>query len=337
MNILLLPIGKRAYLVEYFKEALGDGGKVYASNTGIEQAFFAADQYFITPPMHAPDYKDAILQYCIKHSINAVIPLSDLNLPVLSKAKPEFLSHGISVIVADADIIDVCNDKWLTYQFMKSKNINTPETFLTKEDFLESVKAGRSRFPVIIKPRFGVGTFGVFQAENVEEIDLYLAVSEKLFMKSYLKSSLPEGLEHPIILQEKITGQEYGMDVVNDLKGNYKTTFIKKKIGILNGETNPTIFEDVELIKNLGKQIGEAVKHLGDCNVDCMHTGEEVFALDINPRFGGCYPYSQLAGANVPRAIVAWLRGEEPNAADLKVRIGTYCYKENVAKIGRMI
>lgn len=33
MNILLTSAGRRTYLVEYFKKALGGQGKVYASNS----------------------------------------------------------------------------------------------------------------------------------------------------------------------------------------------------------------------------------------------------------------------------------------------------------------
>jgi carbamoyl-phosphate synthase large subunit len=336
MNILLLPVGKRAYLIEFFKKALGNSGEVHVSNTEVAPAFFAADKYFVSPSIYSHDYKDAILQYCLQNNIAAVIPLSDLNLPVFSRAKPEFLSHGIMVISADADIIDACNDKWKTYQYMNSHNINTPKTYLTKDDFLESVTKGECTFPVMVKPRFGVGTFGVFEAENEDEIDLYLTASEKLLKKSYLKNSFPVGLQHPIILQEKMHGEEYGLDVVNDLKGNYRATFIKHKLGIINGESNPIVFEDIEAIRKVGKQIGDTLKHIGNCNVDCFYSGEQVFILDINPRFGGCYPYSQLAGANVPKAIVRWLQGEEPDTSDLAVRFGTYCYKDNVAKIGRM-
>ena len=337
MNILLLPTGKRLYLVEFFQKALGGRGEVHASNTELSPALFAADKYFLTPPMYSADYKDVILQYCIEHAVHAVIPLSDLNLPVLSLAKSEFLSHGIKIIVADYHIVDICNDKWQSYQFMKSKNVNTPATFLTKDDFLQSVRKGLSTFPVMVKLRFGAGAFGVYEAENESEIDLYMSVSEKLLKKSYLKNSIPTNMQPLALLQEKIQGYEYTLDVVNDLAGNYRTTFIKKKLGILNGEANPVVFEDVEIIKTLGKQIGEALKHVGDCNVDCILSGEQVYVLDLNPRFGGCYPYSQLAGANLPRAIVAWLHGEEPETSDLTVRTGTYCYKENVAKIGRMV
>ena len=33
--------------------------------------------------------------------------------------------------------------------------------------------------------------------------------------------------------------------------------------------------------------------------------------LELNPRFGGGFPFSYEAGVNLPKAIMMWLRGEE--------------------------
>lgn len=32
--------------------------------------------------------------------------------------------------------------------------------------------------------------------------------------------------------------------------------------------------------------------------------------LELNPRFGGGFPFSYEAGVNMPRAIIQWVRGE---------------------------
>jgi carbamoyl-phosphate synthase large subunit len=42
----------------------------------------------------------------------------------------------------------------------------------------------------------------------------------------------------------------------------------------------------------------------------------------MNPRFGGGYPFSHVAGANLPAALIAWVKGETPDTSWLKVNKG---------------
>lgn len=51
-----------------------------------------------------------------------------------------------------------------------------------------------------------------------------------------------------------------------------------------------------------------------DCDV-LVTGGGRISVLELNPRFGGGYPYSHVAGANIPAAIVSWPKAEiqDPN------------------------
>ena len=65
LHILLTSVGRRGYLVKYFKDALGDEGKIYAANSIKCSAFVYADQTVITPLIY--DEKDIkfLKDYCI--------------------------------------------------------------------------------------------------------------------------------------------------------------------------------------------------------------------------------------------------------------------------------
>ena len=50
MNILFTSVGRRSYLVQYFKGVLGDSGEVHVANSSpVSPAFLVADKSVVTP------------------------------------------------------------------------------------------------------------------------------------------------------------------------------------------------------------------------------------------------------------------------------------------------
>src|SRR5690606_21845147 len=110
-------------------------------------------------------YIDFLLEYCLSNSIDAIISLFDVDLPVLAKHKYIFEQKQITLVVSDLQIINLCNDKWMTFSFLSENNFNTPNTFLDIEKCKEAIRSKIISFPIIIKPRWGMGSVGIFEAE----------------------------------------------------------------------------------------------------------------------------------------------------------------------------
>ena len=66
MNILLTSVGRRTYLIEYFKEAMQGIGSVYASNSEYTYSLSHADEYVITPIIYDETYISFLIDYCKK-------------------------------------------------------------------------------------------------------------------------------------------------------------------------------------------------------------------------------------------------------------------------------
>lgn len=330
MNILLTSVGRRTYMVNYFKDALQGKGLVHAANSVETYAMKIADQSVLTPLIYDGDYIDFLLDYCLKYKINAVISLFDIDLPVLSINKHKFIENNISVIVSDIEFIQICNDKWLTHNFLVDNGFNVPTSFLSVTDVIKALDKNTINFPLIIKPRWGMGSIGIFEADDKEELLVLYKKTLNSIKNSYLKYESTQELDKSIIIQEKLLGDEYGLDVFNDLNGDFLTCVPKKKLAMRAGETDSAeIIENNELTK-IGKKISQLSKHIGNLDVDCFYVDNRFYILEMNCRFGGQYPFSHMAGVNFPKALLQLIQKEKVEETFLKANSGTIGIKDLV-------
>ena len=333
MNILLTSVGRRGYLVQYFKEALNGNGKVFVSNSDANSpAFKYADAHVVSPLIYDNGYIDFLIDYCKKNNIEMLISLFDIDLYVLAKNKKRFEEIGVTVVVSDEEFIKVCNDKWLTYRYLSEKDIPTPKTYLSLENALSDISSNKLSFPLIVKPRWGMGSLEIFTADNEEELEVFYKKIKRNIENSYLKYESKEDLDNCVIIQEKIKGFEYGVDIINDLEGCYKNTVIRKKIGMRAGETDAAEIVENEKILDLTKKLAGYSKHIGNLDMDILSDGKNYYILEMNARFGGGYPFSHLAGVNLPLALVKWKQGKEVDQEILNARVGVIGQKDLVIK-----
>lgn len=313
MNILLTSAGRRSYIIQYFREALAGLGSVHAANSVYSSALQAADRAVLTPLIYDSSYIDFLIDYCKRNEIGALLSLFDIDLPILAQSKARFMQQGVQVVVSDYDVTQICNDKWLTFQWLNENGMNTPKTFLKIENIEKELDDKKLSFPIIIKPRWGMGSLAIHEADNKEELVVLYKTSKRQIFDSYLSFESKLDREHCVVFQEKLSGQEYGLDVVNDLKQNYVSTFIKKKISMRTGETDSAVTEYNPHLESLGRYISEKLQHVANLDVDCFMVDDVPYVLEMNCRFGGHYPFSHLAGADLPLAIVKWLSNETPD------------------------
>ena len=86
------------------------------------------------------------------------------------------------------------------------------------------------------------------------------------------------------------------------------------------GETDRAITIADPRLEALGAVIGRSLKHVGNLDCDVFDVGGAYHVLEMNPRFGGGYPFSHTAGANLPAALIAWADEKQPDPDWLKSR-----------------
>lgn len=325
MNILFTSVGRRSYLIDFFRKEIGDG-KIHVSNSSaLSPAFKLADKHVITPLIYDEDYIPFLLNYCKENKIDMLVSLFDIDLMILSKSKEKFKEIGVKVVVSDEDVIKVCNDKWETYCFLKENGFNAPKTFLDLNEAMQAIENGELKYPVIIKPRWGMGSISVYKANNKIEMDVfYNKIKEEIF-NTYLKYESMEDKEECVMIQQMLDGQEYGLDIINNLNKEYQATIIKKKIAMRSGETDCALTLKDENIVAVGKKISNQLGHIANLDVDVFVDGKAIYVLEMNARFGGGYPFSHIAGVNLPRAIIKWVQNQS-------VEKEVFDYKEVLAQ-----
>lgn len=322
MNILFTCAGRRTYLLKYFKKNMTEGDNIIATDMQLSApALTAADIKIQVPAVYDPSYIDITLDICKKHKIDALLCLNDLELPILAENKARFETLGVKVIVSDPSVIDICFDKYKTAQWVESIGLNAPKTYVRLADAKAALAKGEIAFPLFMKPRWGSGSIGLESIADMEDLDIYYNLLMKKIKNSILATA-SVGDEY-IMIQEKLTGNEFGLDVMNDLEGNNVGVSVKRKLAMRAGETDKAITVDLPEVREMGEKIGENLKHIGNLDVDIMQRANgDYCVLELNPRFGGGFPFSYEAGVNLPKAIIQWLKGEKVDSIILRPQIG---------------
>jgi len=307
MNILFTCAGRRNYLLKFFKSV--QGVKTFACDSSVyAPALYEADDYFIVPDVYDRNYINFLFKEAILRRISAIIPLNDLELPVLAKNKKKFEAGGIKILVSDLKVINTCFDKYKTISFSANLNVCKIPTFLKPEDAI-MYQSNNPDCSFVIKPRWGTASIGIFYPKNKDELFFLFNYNKDRISQTFLNKISSTDYENCILIQKRIIGQEYGIDIINNLDARYEATLIRKKISMRSGETDKAETLHDGRLKTLGKEIAGKLKHIGILDCDVIIANGSIYLLEMNPRFGGGYPFMHSAGVNLPYALTEWIRG----------------------------
>ncbi len=323
MNILFTCVGRRNYLLRYFRESFLPGDKIFAADMSLTApGMVEADIAITVPSVYDPLYIPSLLRIIKEHDIEAVISLNDLELPILSTHRRAIENSGCRLLVSDDRVIDLTFDKMKTAIFLQSIGLDTPLTFTTKQALDAALNNGEITFPIVLKPRWGSASIGIEFPQNKEELSLVDALSRLKLKRTILATASQDAFDEALLYQQMIQGEEYGMDILNDFEGNYMGTFVRKKLSMRAGETDKAETIINEKLECIGRTISRGLRHCGNLDCDVLVKDGKYYVLEMNARFGGGYPFSHEGGAKGTACYMSWLRGEQEVSKHLQYKSG---------------
>lgn len=297
LNVLLTCAGRRHYLATYFNQALGQSGRVVGTDMDLSApALQACDVARQVPGVFDPGYLDALKKVILEENIHMVFSLNDLEVGLLAENRAALEQEtGATFYVPPVQTLEVCADKWRTFEFAQEIGVAAPETFLTVAGAINALELGRAQFPLIIKPRWGSASIGLYVVETRDDLEAGFEACRKAVAKSALSSL---GAENSVIIQEVIQGPEYGVDILYGRQESFIGFTAKKKLAMRAGETDKAVTVAPESFQEMVAKIAAALPHRGNMDCDFLERDGKFYLLEFNPRFGGGYPFTHLAGAN---------------------------------------
>lgn len=286
MNILITSAGQRVSLVRAFQKELKKlfpESKVYTVdlNPVLAPACHVSDGYKSVGAITNKNYIQELLDACKEWSIKLIIPTIDTELLVLSSNKSLFLDKGITLVVSDFTFVEKCRDKRIINQFFMDNGIEIPKV----------VDKLNPTFPLFIKPYDGSLSKDIYIINNKSELTAYHLSSPKLMFMEYINT-----LEY----------DEYTVDAYYDINGELKCAVPRKRIFIRSGEISKGVTSNNEIVRCLKSKLFKIAGAVGCLTIQFFFNSKtkRIVGIEINPRFGGGYPLSYLAGANFPKWII---------------------------------
>ena len=301
MNILFTSVGRRYYLLDYFRKNIDKKIKIISSNSShYTSAKNHSDFFYLSPKISSNSYIKFIASIIKRHEVKLVVPLIDIDSKKLSKNVNIINKLNAILISPPYKIVSIITDKYKLYKFLIKNDFRTPKTYISKNDFLSNLKKKKIKFPIMLKPRYGTSSILTIKAKNLSQLNLFYKYLLKKIDHQYFNE---RNHRKKIVIQEYIEGTEYGLDLLNTIGKNYHSHLLKEKIKMRNGETEICKISNKN-ISTMCKKISRAILHNFLVDIDMIEMSKKFYIIDINPRIGGGYPFTHTAGFDMTKYLL---------------------------------
>ncbi|SRR6266545_2322191 len=264
------------------------GADPSATATGL----YRCDRAYLIPLARDPAYMARIRAVLVAEKVDAILMGTDVELGLFA-AEREALERefGCVVVVSSPEVIEIADDKWKTYVFLKERGFPHPATSLADgaRELARSVG-----FPLIVKPRVGARSVGVRRVLNDAQLTDALRHTADAVVQEYV---VPED-------------QEYTVGTLT-FDGRCDNVITMRR-DLRDGNTFRAYVRDEPAVREKAREVAEALGAHGPANFQLRSTSGGAKIFEINARFSGTTPIRAAMGFNEVEAVLRHLVLREP-------------------------
>lgn len=250
---------------------------IVADMSELAAGLYAGDIACLVEGCSSPTYMNSLARIFDKYKVDFYIPGTDVELMFCAENKSKMKENfNVETVVSSVETIDIADDKFKTFEFLKNQGFNYPYT-----KRLCDYSEDEFDFPVIIKPAVGCRSIGVKKIISGRFLEPYFSKSEGL------------------VIQEFIEGEdnEYTCTIVK--VGDQISPVLVLNRDLRSGDTYRASPLKSDSIEHYVHQIASKLDIEGGCNfqlrVDSNGTPK---LFEINSRFSGTTPFCSQLGFN---------------------------------------
>lgn len=271
---------------------------------------YECDAFDYTPTIYADDFVEKLIEKCIEHDVDLLIPGRDDEALIYAQNRTKFVEAGIKILVAGKEIIEICRDKE-----KMSHDLNPIVDVFVKcyerDQLTELLNDGRAEFPLIAKPRGGFASQGIeiilseadfsriTDDHIIQELAIPLASDPNFsfYIKEIAKNNNPQVSEISIQIVLGVDGEIIGkMASFNKLNNGVPIEIVPYE--------SDSLWEVVDQLIPIFRAKGL----VGPLNIQGRLTQKGLKLFEMNPRFTGITGLRALMGFNeVEACIKSWL------------------------------
>lgn len=257
---------------------------------------FRSDAGYLVPREGDDEkFTTKLLEICKKENVSLLIPGFDSEIPYIFRKQDLFVKAGVKVLVGNKLLVEIGNDKYKLYKFLKENNFPYLKSFNISE---KDIALKELPFPLVVKPKSAWGQRDFHLISNHNEFDYVL---------------------NSIKIDDDFMIQEYLGDLEGEFTNSVSVALDKDILGcicskreLVKGESRIIVIDEYPELRDQMIKIAKKIGSPGPINLQCRLKDKKAYVFEINPRFSTTNSVRAACGYNEVELLVDhFLTGEK--------------------------